>query len=132
MMKMKVLTIKQPFATLIAEGIKKYEFRTWRTHFRGEFLIHAGKGVDKKAMKKYEHLSFNYPNGAIIAKVKLTECHKVDANFRNILKEKNPVVYSNVIKSEDWEGYAFELHHVEKIEPIYINGKLGLWNYDEK
>ena len=25
---MKVITIKQPYATLIAEGIKKYEFRT--------------------------------------------------------------------------------------------------------
>ena len=40
---MKVLTIKQPFATLIIEGYKEYEFRTWKTKFRGEFLIHAGK-----------------------------------------------------------------------------------------
>ena len=28
---MKVLTIKQPRATLIAEGYKEYEFRTWNT-----------------------------------------------------------------------------------------------------
>ena len=28
---MKVITIKQPFATLIAEGLKRYEFRTWKT-----------------------------------------------------------------------------------------------------
>ena len=50
---MKTLTINQPFATLIVEGLKEYEFRTWKTNYRGEILIHAGKGVDKKAMKKY-------------------------------------------------------------------------------
>lgn len=58
---MKVITIKQPWATLIAEGIKKYEFRTWKTKYRGEILIHAGKGIDKKAMQKYEYLNFDYP-----------------------------------------------------------------------
>ena len=43
---MKTLTINQPFATLIVEGLKEYEFRTWKTNYRGEILIHAGKGVD--------------------------------------------------------------------------------------
>lgn len=28
---MKAITIKQPWATLIAEGYKEYEFRTWKT-----------------------------------------------------------------------------------------------------
>lgn len=27
---MKVITIKQPWATLIAKGYKEYEFRTWK------------------------------------------------------------------------------------------------------
>lgn len=51
---MKVITIKQPFASLIANGIKEYEFRTWKTKYRGKLLIQASKGVDKKAMKKFE------------------------------------------------------------------------------
>ena len=51
---MKVITIKQPFASFIAAGPSKYEFRTWKTKYRGEILIHAGKSVDKKAMKKFE------------------------------------------------------------------------------
>lgn len=46
---MKVLTLKQPWATLVAEGIKKYEFRTWKTNYRGKVLIHAGAGVEKKS-----------------------------------------------------------------------------------
>ena len=44
---MKVITIKQPFATLIAKGYKTYEFRSWKTSYRGKILIHAAKGVDK-------------------------------------------------------------------------------------
>ena len=32
---MKVLTIKQPYASLIAHDFKKYEFRTWKTKYRG-------------------------------------------------------------------------------------------------
>ena len=33
---MKVITIKEPYATLIAEGYKEYEFRVWKTNYRGE------------------------------------------------------------------------------------------------
>jgi len=38
---MKVLSIKQPWASLIASGIKDIENRTWKTNFRGRILIHA-------------------------------------------------------------------------------------------
>lgn len=43
---MKVLTIKQPWATLIMQGYKRFEFRSWQTKYRGDLLIHAGKGID--------------------------------------------------------------------------------------
>ena len=49
---MKVLTIKQPWATLIMQGNKRFEFRSWQTKYRGELLIHAGKGIDKEAVKR--------------------------------------------------------------------------------
>ena len=39
----KALTIKQPYASLIVEGIKDIENRTWKTNYRGRILIHAGK-----------------------------------------------------------------------------------------
>jgi len=128
---MKVLTIKQPFATLIAEGIKQYEFRTWRTKYRGQLLIHAGKGIDKKAIEKYKKYNLEYPSSCIIAKVTLTDCIKIDEEAKIILKEKNEFVYSNAINSENDNLYGFKLENVEKIDPIVINGKLGLWNYGE-
>ena len=129
---MKVITIKQPFASLIAAGLKEYEFRTWKTKYRGEILIHAGKGVDKKAMKKFEKYNLDYPAGCIIAKVDLTDWIKIDNDARKMLKEKNPIVYSSIMKHTEWDGYGFKLENVQKIEPIYINGKLSLWDYDYK
>ncbi len=127
---MKVITIKQPFATLIVEGLKEYEFRTWKTKYHGEILIHAGKGIDKKAMKKFEHLNLEYPSGCIIGKVTITDCIQVDDEFRNFLSLKNRLVYSGIINHPEWKGYGFKLENVEKVAPIYINGKLSLWDYD--
>lgn len=129
---MKVITIKQPFASLIAEGYKLYEFRTWKTKYRGELLIHAGLGADKKAMKKFEYLNLSYPQGQIIAKVNLTDCIKVDNEFRNNLEKTDSIVYSGIINHPEWEGYGFKLEEITKIEPIEIKGKLSFWEYDYK
>lgn len=129
---MKIITIKQPFATLIAEGLKEYEFRTWKTNYRGELLIHAGKSLDKNAMKKFEQYNLDYPSGCIIAKVNLCDCIKIDEKVRKMLEQKNSLVYSNIIKNTEWKGFGFKLINVEKINPIPINGKLSLWDYDYK
>lgn len=42
---MKALTICEPWATLIADGHKRVENRTWRTTHRGPLAIHAGKSL---------------------------------------------------------------------------------------
>lgn len=127
---MKVITIKQPFATLIAESLKEYEFRTWKTKYRGDILIHAGKGIDKKAMERYKHLNLEYPLGKIIAKATITDCIYIDDEMRKKLKEKNPLVYSGIIKHPEWEGYGFKLENIKKIDGPEVNGKLSLWEYD--
>ena len=40
---MKVLTLHQPWASLIAVGAKTLETRSWSTKYRGPLAIHAGK-----------------------------------------------------------------------------------------
>ena len=40
---MKALSIKQPWATMIATGEKTIETRTWSTKYRGRLLICSGK-----------------------------------------------------------------------------------------
>ncbi len=48
---MKALSIQQPWAWLIAHGYKDIENSTWKTNFRGGFLIHTGKVFDKYGYK---------------------------------------------------------------------------------
>ena len=127
---MKAITIKQPFASLIAAGLKEYEFRTWKTNYRGEILIHAGKGIDKDAMKKFESLKLEYPTGCIIAKAKITDCVPVTEAVKEELREKNFLVYSGTTENAGWNGYGFKLENVEAMEPIVVNGMLGLWEYN--
>ena len=127
---MKAITIKQPYASLIIEGYKEYEFRTWRTKYRGDILIHAGKGVDKKAMEKYKHLISECPSGCMLGIVSITDCIKIDDESRLMLKEKNNIVYDHIITDKKWDGFGFKLENIRKIEKIPANGKLSLWDFE--
>lgn len=129
---MKAITIKQPFASLIAAGLKEYEFRSWKTNYRGEILIHAGKGIDKEAMKKFESLKLEYPSGCMIAKADLTDCVPVTEAVKEDLRAKNFLVYSGTTENPEWNGYGFKLENIKTLEPIFTNGMLGLWEYSSE
>ncbi len=126
---MKAITIKQPFATLIALGYKEYEFRTWKTNYRGEILIHAAKSVDAEAMKRFERYNLTYPTGCIIAKAVLSDCYSVDELFRKKLQKENEYIYHGILRDVQWTGYAFQLKNIKPIEPVYVKGNLSLWEY---
>ena len=44
---MKALTLYQPWASLIACGVKTIETRSWATNYRGPIAIHAAKTVPR-------------------------------------------------------------------------------------
>ena len=124
---MKVLTVKEPWASLIAYGYKEYEFRSWKTNYRGKILIHAGKSLEKDMSKKFEDYNLNYSKGEIIAVADLTDCILVDEKFNEELSKKNKLVYGH---SNHASKYAWKLENVKLINKIEINGKLALWNYE--
>lgn len=125
---MKVLTIKQPWATLIMQGDKRFEFRSWQTKYRGDLLIHAGKSVDKEALNRLsKYLPKEIPTGKILGKVKLVDCIKMSPEFKNILLKENKDIYT---KSSFKENYGWQLTDVEIFEkPIEAKGQLSLWDY---
>jgi hypothetical protein len=126
---MKVLTIKEPWATLIINGIKEYEFRTWKTNYRGKLLIHAGKGKEINMFPLFKDYNLNYSYGEIIGEVALVDCILVDEKMDKELKQKNKKVYGNNHVGD----YAWKLANpIIYKDKIKINGKLGLWNYNEK
>ena len=122
---MKALTIKQPWASLIVYGYKKYEFRSWKTSYKGKILIHAGAGIDKDAMNKYKHLNIPFPSKMIIGSVDLEECILLDDKTNEMIAKENEFIYGN--KKRD--GYAWKLSNPSLINyNKTINGKLSLWN----
>lgn len=43
---MKAITVRQPWASLIAAGVKTIETRSWSTKYRGPLAVHAGARWD--------------------------------------------------------------------------------------
>ncbi len=68
---MKALSIKQPFATLIVEGKKDREHRTWNTKFRGRFLVVSSKKQDKGFVEEFGFNEFAFNCGYIVGSVEL-------------------------------------------------------------
>lgn len=125
---MKVITIKQPWATLIAKGYKKYEFRSWNTKYRGEILIHAGASVDKKAMDRFKHLNLEYDFSVIVAKVIITDVIKLDDISNKRISDEDEIIYGKSSR----DGYAWVLTEVQPIESkTMVKGKLSIWNLDK-
>lgn len=118
----KVLTIKQPWASLIVNGYKTIENRTWSTKYRGRLLIHAGKSsdnsiTDKEILKDIDELDKPLPKSAIIGEAQLVNCTKDDIDDKYSEKGAVHWVLDEIVKYD---------------KPIVdVNGKLGLWNYDE-
>mgnify|MGYP000099681018 CR=1 FL=1 len=122
---MKIITIKQPWAHLIAEGFKDIENRAWKTDFRGKLGIHVGKSMtdinDSLIVKliEREHIplpsieSLKNQQGFIIATVDLTRIERDSTNFWAIPGQ-----------------FHWKLESPQKIEPVAAIGKLGLWNFD--
>ena len=126
---MKVLTIKEPWASLIIEGYKKYEFRSWKTNYRGKILIHAGMTIEKDMLKRFKDYKFTCNPGYIIGEATLVDCILVDEKFNEELKKIDPVVYG---RNNHVNMYAWKLENVIKYNHLVpVKGKLGLWNYEK-
>lgn len=124
---MKALTIKQPWASLIASGIKDIENRSWKTNYRGRIYIHASSPKKFNVQMTDDQtklaipviktaLEGDMPFGAIIGEVDIIFCVM---NHPSIWAEKD--CYNWVLANA-----------VLYDQPILnIKGKLSLWEYRE-
>lgn len=130
---MKVISIAEPYATLIGIGIKQIETRSWKTNYRGELYIHASAKNYPKKNKTVEFfakkLVGRFHNGEIFLKCKLVGCEKMTEDFIRKISEERP--HEIAMGFYEPNRYAWILEDVEAIEPIKAKGKLGIWNYEE-
>lgn len=132
---MKVLSLTEPYATLIYEGIKKIETRNWKTNYRGKLYIHASstkipkKYKDKKEiMSLIESKELNF--GKIICSCELVDCIEMTKEFIDNLKENNYIEY--ITGEYEIGRYAWVLKDVKKLDKkIEVKGHLGVWEYKE-
>ena len=125
---MKVLSIKNPWATLIVDGYKEYEFRSWKTKYRGKILIHSSLGIEKDMLERFKHYNLECINGYIIGEAILIDCILVTNEFNEELLKIDKTVYGRATHEMK---YAWKFENIIKYDrPIKVKGSLGLWNYE--
>lgn len=82
---MRILTLRQPWATLVAIGEKTVENRRWSTSYRGPLAIHAGEAWDpaatgdplvEEALTEHGLTRADLPHGVVVALAELTDAHQ--------------------------------------------------------
>ena len=129
---MRVITLHEPWASLIGENIKISETRSWPCYQYGELYIHAGQmPIPKNDTRKNELsklLSGSLHHGTIFAKCILSDCILIDEQFANAVKEDN---LNNYLCGDYTPGrYAWILTNIEPITPIKATGKQGIWYFN--
>ena len=119
----KCLSLKQPYADLVVSGKKTIELRTWNTKFRGEFLVHVSKKVDKEACERNKIDPKSLITGAIVGRVILYDVKFYDSQRLFLMDRKKHLA----VRYTD-PKYGFLLKGARKFrKPIVMKGKLGFF-----
>jgi hypothetical protein len=121
LLQIKALSVKQPYATWIAEGKKTIEIRTWRTKFRGRFLIVSSRATDLLFEEigpdnLGEGYRDDWPLGMALAEASLVDC-------RSMTEDDEKAACC-----EFYDGaFAWILADVKRIEPFPVKGQLSFF-----
>jgi len=124
---MKVLSLLQPWASLVIWGEKRLECRSWQTAHRGPMLIHASaKRPTRREKLMFEQSDFfkdhitdmnELPYGCLIGNVELIEIYRTEALMH----------FQEILPRQQWQ------HFIDP-QPLSIclpmKGTLGLWEYN--
>lgn len=147
-MKIKAISLWEPWASLIRTGAKQYETRSWATSYRGPLLICAAKGgLNKKGLFellnkpefqkglmplllpdktgrrrgiKVDDLNF----GKAVAIVELVNCIKTE-DVRYLLSKEE-----RIFGDYGPDRWAWKLKNIRDINPFSVKGKQGLFEVE--
>lgn len=140
---MKALSIRQPWAWEIGQGIKVVEFRSWSTNYRGRFLVHTSKTINKeklaeerKWLAKYDKdLPDDLDRGGFVGIATLADC--VERTEPSLWRQVYDDLFGNrpppgtaPRPDSEWFGdsYGFFLTDAQPIQFEPYPGKLRFFN----
>ena len=103
--RIRALSVRQPFANMIASGEKTIETRDWRPNFRGELLIVSTKFPVTPG-----------PAGCAVAICRLADCRRM----RTADAEAACTPWGALL-------FSWILADVRRIEPFALIGRGGIW-----
>lgn len=115
------LSIRQPWAWLIAAGFKDVENRSWSTPRRGTIAVHAGSRIDTDGLRWVQRefpqieLPVEFPTGGIIGVTRIVDCVED--------MEDSPWFIGR---------YGFVLRDSRLIDPIPCRGALSFFRWMPK
>lgn len=139
---MKALSIRQPFAQLIVDGLKTIETRTWDTTYRGDLLICAAQNLHRGYAYAFNEESCQYED--IIAHVIAMRQTGIDMpikapfytghaigivtldNVRPMTRDDEPLAFCRWYE----RAFAWELSNPRKITPFPVKGYQGFFNVE--
>lgn len=108
-MRFKALSVKQPFASMIAQGKKTIETRTWSTEYRGDLLI----------VSTQKPIIPGLPSGKALCIAKLVDC-------RPMLIEDE-----GLARFQWYRGaWAWVLEDILPIQPFGVRGRQKLYDVE--
>lgn len=143
-----VLSLAQPYASLLIAGIKTFETRSWRPGARNmEIIKRDGLLIHASQSKKYAHLAgqapfWKYlskmgplPYGSIIGCVQVGRVITTQEWISEFMSPADWLVdkYHNEYHFGDYSPnrFAWACYDQEKFpEPIPVKGKLSLWRWE--
>jgi len=105
---MKALTVREPWASMIADGTKTVEVRSRPTKHRGELAIHVAK-----------------PTGEVICTVELVDC-------RPMLRSDYEAAGMPEEQASPSGLFAWVLSTPRLVVPVKWRGQLGIWNLPDE
>lgn len=120
---MRALSVRQPYASFIARGLKTVETRKWSTPHRGELLICASQNPDIAALQAWAitpaEFQDSYPVGVALCVVTVRDCVRMTA------------AHVKPARCGWYDGaWAWLLGEPRAVKPLKVRGSLGLFNVD--
>jgi hypothetical protein len=131
---MHALSLSQPWASLMADGRKTVETRSWRAPrwlIGKRLAIHAAKSIDKEACRDFGYDPEKIPRGVLLCHVLLNACLQLPVSSDVVVFALGHLLSPAELQYGNFEDgrFAWLCSDVQPVDPpIPARGQLSIWN----